>query len=143
MAVTISRTAWTDDDGSGATGTMINNAVKTELYNQIDAALALCLPLAGGTLTGAVTVPGLITVNGAGGGFNLPSRDGSGTTFVLYNPTGDDWRIFNGAADVIVLTAAGVLSLPVYTAASWVSGDCYLVVNASGVVHRSAVGPAS
>ena len=29
MAVTITRTAWTDDDGSGTTGTVINNAVKT------------------------------------------------------------------------------------------------------------------
>jgi hypothetical protein len=37
MAIT--RTAWTDDDGSGTSGTVINNAVKTELYNQIDAAL--------------------------------------------------------------------------------------------------------
>jgi hypothetical protein len=36
MAVTITRTAWIDDDGSGTTGTVINNAVKTELYNQID-----------------------------------------------------------------------------------------------------------
>jgi hypothetical protein len=40
MAVTISRTAWTDDDGTGTTGTVINNAVKTELYDQVDAALA-------------------------------------------------------------------------------------------------------
>lgn len=38
--MTITRTAWTDDDGSGTTGTVINNAVKTELYNQIDAAIA-------------------------------------------------------------------------------------------------------
>lgn len=39
MAIAITRTAWTDDDGSGTTGTVINNAVKTELYNQIDAIL--------------------------------------------------------------------------------------------------------
>ena len=32
----ISRTAITDDDGTGTTGTVINNAWKTELYNQID-----------------------------------------------------------------------------------------------------------
>jgi hypothetical protein len=36
MAIT--RTAWTDDDGSGTTGTIVNNAEKTILYNQIDAA---------------------------------------------------------------------------------------------------------
>jgi len=39
MAVTIARTAWTDDDGSGTTGAIINNAVKTGLYDQIDGAL--------------------------------------------------------------------------------------------------------
>ncbi len=53
MAVTIGRTSWTDDDGSGTTGTVINNAVKTSVYDQIDAALAQLLPLAGGTMTGA------------------------------------------------------------------------------------------
>lgn len=35
MAIT--RTPIIDDDGSGTTGTIINNAWKTELYNQIDA----------------------------------------------------------------------------------------------------------
>jgi len=35
MAIT--RTAMVDDDGSGKTGTIINNAWKTELYGQIDA----------------------------------------------------------------------------------------------------------
>ena len=35
----ITRTAWTDDDGTGTTGTIINNAVKTELYDQIDAVI--------------------------------------------------------------------------------------------------------
>jgi hypothetical protein len=40
MATTIVRTPWIDDDGSGTTGTVLNNAIKTELYNQIDAALA-------------------------------------------------------------------------------------------------------
>lgn len=35
MAIT--RTAMVDDDGSGTTGTIINNAWKQEFYNQIDA----------------------------------------------------------------------------------------------------------
>ena len=56
MAVTITRTAWTDDDGSGTTGTVINNAAKTSLYDQIDTALALLLPLAGGTVSGPIVV---------------------------------------------------------------------------------------
>lgn len=33
----IARTPWIDDDGSGTVGTVINNAEKTALYNQIDA----------------------------------------------------------------------------------------------------------
>jgi hypothetical protein len=33
----ITRTPMIDDDGSGTTGTIINNAWKQELYNQIDA----------------------------------------------------------------------------------------------------------
>ena len=36
MAIT--RTPIIDDNGTGTTGTIINNAWKTELYNQIDAA---------------------------------------------------------------------------------------------------------
>jgi hypothetical protein len=53
MAVTIVRTNWIDDDGTGTTGTVINNAVKTALYNDIDGALAKVAQLAGGnTFTG-------------------------------------------------------------------------------------------
>ena len=48
MAIT--RTPMIDDDGSGNTGTIINNAWKTELYNQIDAALG---PAAGIPAPGA------------------------------------------------------------------------------------------
>jgi hypothetical protein len=48
MAVTITRTPWIDDDGTGTTGTVINNAVKTALYNDIDGALAKVAQLAGG-----------------------------------------------------------------------------------------------
>ncbi len=76
MSVTITRTAWVDDDGSGTTGTIINNAVKTELYGQIDTALALLLPLAGGTISGALTVTAAVTVTA--GPFTLSGlADGS------------------------------------------------------------------
>jgi hypothetical protein len=40
MAVLIQRTPIYDDDGSGTTGTVFENAWKVELYDQIDAALA-------------------------------------------------------------------------------------------------------
>lgn len=36
----ITRTPMIDDDGSGTTGTILNNAWKQELYNQIDGAIA-------------------------------------------------------------------------------------------------------
>lgn len=35
----ITRTSMTDDDGTGTTGTIINNAWKTQLYDQIDSVL--------------------------------------------------------------------------------------------------------
>jgi hypothetical protein len=64
MAVTITRTAWIDDDGSGTTGTVINNAVKTDLYNQIDTALAKVAQLAGGnTFTNQQTIFGDVCIN--------------------------------------------------------------------------------
>ena len=44
--VTITRTHWIDDDGTGTTGTIINDAAKQEIYGQIDAALALVQPSA-------------------------------------------------------------------------------------------------
>lgn len=55
MAIT--RTAWIDDDGSGTTGTVINNAEKTLLYDQIDAALGL-------TANKYDTVPAILTNTG-------------------------------------------------------------------------------
>jgi Chaperone of endosialidase len=66
MAVTITRTPWIDDDGTGTTGTVINNAVKTDLYNQIDGALAKVAQLAGGnSFTGAQAMAGMLTVGSA------------------------------------------------------------------------------
>src|SRR2546430_12600236 len=45
-APTITRTAWTDDDGTGTSGTVVNNAEKTTLYTQIDAVVAALYALA-------------------------------------------------------------------------------------------------
>jgi hypothetical protein len=57
MAVTITRSVWIDDDGTGTTGTVINQALHTTLYNEIDAALAKVAQLAGGnTFTGTQTI---------------------------------------------------------------------------------------
>jgi hypothetical protein len=56
----ITRTPMIDDDGSGTTGTILNNAWKQELYGQIDAFVApwVDIPAASATFTttdGAVT----------------------------------------------------------------------------------------
>jgi hypothetical protein len=72
MAIT--RTAWIDDDGSGTTGTVINNAEKTLLYDQIDAALVT-------TETGAA--PSMITVATTGTINTLPLPPGRGDLTVL------------------------------------------------------------
>jgi hypothetical protein len=67
MAVTITRTPWIDDDGTGTTGTVINNAVKTALYNDIDGGFAKLAQLAGGnTFSGTQALGGNLTVNGNG-----------------------------------------------------------------------------
>jgi len=66
MAVTITRTAWIDDDGTGTSGTVINNAEKTTIYNQIDAALAQLAQLSGGnTFTGNQSITGSLSVAGS------------------------------------------------------------------------------
>lgn len=72
MAVTIARTAWIDDDGTGTTGTVINNAVKTELYNQIDGALAQ-LAQGGGSWINQPYSAGMFTANA--GAFTVDAGD--------------------------------------------------------------------
>jgi hypothetical protein len=59
MAVTITRSVWIDDDGTGTTGTVINQALHTTLYNEIDTALAKVAQLTGGnTFTGNQWITG-------------------------------------------------------------------------------------
>jgi hypothetical protein len=78
MAVTITRTPWIDDDGTGTSGTVINNAVKTDLYNQIDGALAQVAQLNGGnSFNGNQGFNGIITV--AGAGVSAFATQGAGT----------------------------------------------------------------
>jgi len=62
MPATITRTAWTDDDGSGTSGTVINNAEKTALYDQIDGALEDVAEV-----TVALTTHGVVIASAADG----------------------------------------------------------------------------
>lgn len=61
MSVTITRTAWTDDDGSGTTGTIVNNArLQSDLYDKID------LMFSGTGAYTTLTVGGKLRIEGAG-----------------------------------------------------------------------------
>jgi hypothetical protein len=57
--------------------------------------------------TCALDVTGQIATRGAVGGFVVVSRDGSGADWSLYNPSGDDLRIFGNSADRLTVTNAG------------------------------------
>jgi hypothetical protein len=85
MAIT--RTAMIDDDGSGTTGTIINAAWKTELYNQIDAADA--------------------AIGGVGAVVNVPFSAANFTT-----PTaGATWVVASATYSYIVIGKAVFVSL--------------------------------
>ena len=110
--MTITRTAMVDDDGSGTTGTIINNAWKQEFYDQIDGALGIlqsyapawtsaagAAPVLGtGTITGRYFISGALvwvnitliwgsTTTGGGGGwvFSLPVPMGGQSQQLIMN----------------------------------------------------------
>lgn len=74
MPTEIGRTPWIDDDGSGTTGTVLNNAIKTELYNQIDTALAA---------TDTANLPGVSVVATGGAITSLPIPSGTGDLVIF------------------------------------------------------------
>lgn len=85
----------------------------------------------------------------ADGGYYGPSKSllqaqGSGGMSVAAVHASGVIRFYaGGITRRMLLSAAGVLTLDAYTAATFVAGDKYLVVDAAGVIHRSALGPAS
>jgi hypothetical protein len=84
MAIT--RTAMVDDDGSGTTGTIINAAWKTELYNQIDAADAAIVPPATPTPTW-ITVPhNPAFYSASAGAWTVEAGDQINLSYVMLNP---------------------------------------------------------
>jgi hypothetical protein len=74
MAIT--RTPMVDDDGTGTTGTIINNAWKQEFYNQIDAAAATAVIFSTATGTQHNWAPGIA------GAYTLIIWDGAGDLVV-------------------------------------------------------------
>jgi hypothetical protein len=125
MAIT--RTAWTDDDGSGTTGTVINNAVKTELYNQIDAALALLLALTGGTVSGATTFSATITFNGKSDHKGEFAISDAGQSIVLASGSNNNITLNAGVTTVTITSAGGGSTLTGLTGGY--SGRILIVMN--------------
>jgi hypothetical protein len=68
MSTTITRTPMIDDDGSGLTGTIIDNPWKTELYNQIDG-MAATLDANTNANTSAIAATGIQLLRGNNGAY--------------------------------------------------------------------------
>lgn len=101
-ASTISRATWTDDDGTGTTGTIINNArLGSDIYDKVDAMFAGSGSYTTFEFGGGVKTDGLLNV---AGGLQLTNQTKSGT----YTVVGTDHTIFaNGTFTVTLPTAAG------------------------------------
>ena len=102
MAIT--RTPMVDDDGTGTTGTVINNAWKQQFYDQIDAFVASIQPsgimtwtpawtssgtapvLGSGTITGNYARTGRVVVFNIRLGFGSTTTYGTGTYYLTYPP---------------------------------------------------------
>ena len=57
-------------------------------------------------VTGTIYASDSISTAGAGGAFIANPRDGSGTAFQLYNPTGDNIRLYGGS-DLFTINSSG------------------------------------
>ncbi len=62
---------------------------------------------------------------------------------VLGNVSATSCHLITNNAIRITLSSVGGITFPGYTSTSFVAGDKYLVIDASGNIHVSAVGPAS
>jgi len=151
----ITRTAWIDDDGSGTTGTVINNAEKTLLYNQIDEALAAVGGVSSGTwlptLTGDGGVSGQTYGTRAGHWTRIGNQllvTGSITLTAKGTLTGAALAIGNlpvaavGPGTVQIAYFAG-LGTPVVHVGAYVSGNAaYLVYTAAAATQVGNMVPA-
>jgi hypothetical protein len=123
VTVPITRTPIVDDDGSGKTGTVLDNAWKQELYNQIDAATPAAgvwqaVPFNAANFSGATVTAGQVTTN-------RYMRLGNTLFWILEIDNSN--MITAGALGVVVPTGAVVnatVGSPVFVnaAGSWVMG---------------------
>jgi hypothetical protein len=85
MASAITRTSMTDDDGTGTTGTVFNNAWKTSVYDQIDQMFAGSGSYATFTFGGSLAVASTLAVSGFG--THTFSAGGTGNQALLVTNT--------------------------------------------------------
>ena len=135
MAIT--RTPMIDDDGSGTTGTIINNAWKQELYGQIDGLIGDRIPWT--------------PIDSSGAALALPTAQGF---YVVHNKmlTFWGWVIYPTTSDVTPaaigglpfpaasIYAGGHLTYGIYTAFFLPLGQSALTLfNAQGLPHTNVV----
>jgi len=146
MAVTLVRPSVSDDSGGGTDGTILDAAFFTDFQNKIDTALALLLPLAGGTVSGAVTFSAVNTYNGFG--THAFSAGGTGANALrVRNTTAGTTNYSEVALGNDTSAARGYLEMfsTTYTPASTAFADSLLIQSdgAGGMVlaagHASGV----
>jgi hypothetical protein len=130
MAPTITRTAIVDDDGTLTTGTVVNNAWKQELYDQIDAVVAaedvtVTTVPHGGTGVATLAAHGVVVGNGA----SAVNVTGTGTAgqILTSNGAAADPTFQNPAgAGVSTVTTTGNITALALPAGS---GDLVIYMN--------------
>lgn len=94
-ASTITRTSWTDDDGTGTTGTIINNAQLQAIYDAIDQLFSGSGSYATVEFGGNVQVDGYLVLKGSA---SDPAVSAASTSRLTYNSTKNRIRAsVNGA----------------------------------------------
>jgi hypothetical protein len=130
MAPTITRTPIVDDDGTGTSGTIVGNAWKQELYDQIDAALAAedavveTVPH-GGTGVATLAAHGVVVGNGAAA-VNVTGAGTAGQVLTSNGASADPTFQNAAAVGTSIVTTTGVitaLALPTGT------GDLLIYMN--------------
>ena len=95
----------------------------------------------GGQITHITTQNGdyaMYLTNLSATGYGLTIQAGNGITSRSL-----DVNNYNGTVSYFYVRGDGLVAIPTLTGATFVAGDKYLVINASGQIHRSALGPAS
>lgn len=77
------------------------------------------------------------------GGATIDSNGVGGLSIAASSASGPLRLFAGGTTERVNISTAGVVKFNAYTAATFVAGDKYLVVDAAGIIHVSALGPAS